>query len=87
MTDASTGNGGEVTTDLDALAASYERPSGVRCSVCVFIEQQPDPAAWDALMAGRRSPRVVFELMRDRFGYQQRTHQPVYDHRAQGHRR
>ena len=72
--------------DLDAMAAELERPNGSRCSVCVFIEEQDDPAKWDALLAGRRSSTSVAGVMRQ-FGYPFRTQGPVKDHRIGGHRR
>jgi hypothetical protein len=72
--------------DLDAMAAELERGPGTACTVCVFIEDQPDPAQWDALLAGRRSSTAVLGVLQ-RFGYSCKTNEPVKRHRQTGHRR
>ena len=76
-----------MTTDLDALAASLEKAPGSKCSVCQFIASQEDPAPakWDALLAGRRTATAVRAVMAQ-FGYAAATDEPVTRHRRNGHR-
>lgn len=74
-----------MTTDLDALAASFEPRRGTRCSVCAFIESQPEPGAWDALMAGPRTAVGVLGALRA-CGFAGEKKNTVENHRREHHR-
>lgn len=78
------------TDFLDDEARQYERPSyGGVCTVCLFIESLPaeQRSDWDALLAGPRRPKAVYQVMRNHGYSGAKTEDPVRNHRTAGHRR
>jgi hypothetical protein len=69
----------------DARAIDRGRPQ--RCSVCIFIEDQPPArrAEFDELLAGRVGHTAAFKIMR-REGYAFATPGAVANHRGAEHR-
>lgn len=73
--------------NLDAEAEALENYHRSVCSVCSFIEAQPEghQDEWDRVMRGPRKHATVFRLLKSR-GFTVRTDGPVANHRNGGHR-
>ena len=75
-----------MASTLDALAEEFENSRSSACTLCAFIESQPNPDEWDALMAGPRKHSTLHRLLRNRFGWTASA-DPISRHRNLGHRK